>query len=201
MKHFALASVLAGLLVATPAVLLGGDVQAPVRVPMNCTRGPDDVVFRAVANFPESPPSGSTFTVRIDSESSGLISHVGLNYIHGMTTVYVVPPGLRYVEGSARVIPGTGTVNARPGAHARHESGRIYLVLPARIENGTSFTPPSLAFDLYAEAAPGTRLALAFAHYEVVANAFLIGDLHTDCEPVPKPYRIGVLRIDPPAEP
>ena len=159
MKHFTFASVLAGLLAATPAVLLGGDIEAPVRVPMNCTRGPEDVVFRAIANFPESPPSGSTFTVRIDSESSGLISHVGLNYIYGMTTVYIVPPGLRYVEGSARVIPGTGSVNARPGAHARHQAGRIYLVLPARIENGSSFTPPSLAFDLRAEAAPGTRVA------------------------------------------
>jgi len=201
MKYFALALIGVGFLVTSPHAALAADVETQVRVPMKCSRGPEDVVFRAVAVYPNAPPMGSIFTIRLDSEPSGPIEHVGLNYIHSMTSVYVVPAGLRYVNGSAHVVAATGTRNVRPGARAWQEAGRGFLFLPARIKSGTSFTPPSLAFDLRADAAPGTRLALALGHYSVVANAFLVGDLRTDCDPVAAPNRIAVLRIDPPVEP
>jgi hypothetical protein len=168
-----------------------------VKVPMVCTRGPDDTAFNATATMPASAAIGSTFTVRIDSHPSGVINHFGLNYIYGMTTDYQVPAGTRYVEGSARVVPGTGSANALPGARATHESSRIRMVLPAHIANGSSYTPPSLEFDVKVDAPVETRSALSFLHYEVVANAAIVGDVHTSCDPVRKPYHLAMVRFEP----
>ena len=147
--------------------------------------------------MPATAPIGSTFTVRIDSHPSGVINHFGLNYIYGMTTEYLVPAGTRYVEGSARVVPGTGTANALPGARAIHDAARVRLVLPAHIPNGSSYTPPSLEFDVKVDAPVETRSALSFMHYEVIANAAIVGDVHTSCDPVRKPYHLAMVRFEP----
>ena len=55
-----------------------------------------------------------------------LISHFGLHYIHNMTADYAIPTGTTYVEGSARIVPGTGTANARPGASVTHDASGIH---------------------------------------------------------------------------
>ncbi len=168
-----------------------------VQVPMRCTRGGDDTVFRATVTLPPSLPSGSTFTVRIDSAPSGRVSHLGLHYIYGMTTQYLLPAGMHYIEGSAQVVPGTGTANVRPGARAWHAASHVFLKLPAHVANGDHYTPPSLQFAVQVEEPAGMHVALAFVRYEVMANAILVGDVRTDCEPVPAPYRLATLRVEP----
>jgi hypothetical protein len=173
----------------------------PVRAPMVCSRGPNDAAYTAVLTMPASAPTGSAFSVRIDSLSSGIISHTGLNYIFDMTTDYLVPTGTTYVEGSARVVPDTGTQNVRDGAKAWHDAAGIHLALPAHIPNGSSYTPPSLEFSVKITAPAGSNIAIKFSHYEVTANAFLVGDVHTTCDPNPKPYALAVLHVDPAVTP
>lgn len=170
-----------------------------VKAPMVCSRGPSDSAFRVALTVPASAPSGSTFTVRIDSMPSGIISHMGLNYLFDMKTDHPVPSGTTYVEGSARVVPDTGTSNVREGARAWHDAGGVHLALPAHVANGSSYTPPSLEFALRITAPAGSDVAVLFSHYEVKANAFLVGDLRTVCEPKPKPYALAVVHVDPPA--
>jgi hypothetical protein len=170
-----------------------------VTAPLVCSRGPEGQTFRAVVTLPVSQPTGSKFMVRIDSFSSGRISHLGLKYIFDMATEYRIPAGTKYVEGSARVVPNTGTANARSGARAWHDAAAIHLLLPARVENGGSYTPPSLEFQLEITAAAGTELMLKFSRSRVSANVFLLGDVHTTCVPKPRPYTIGKTRAVPPA--
>jgi hypothetical protein len=170
-----------------------------VRAPMVCSRGPRDTAFAAVLTMPTSAPMGSTVTVRIDSMSSGVISHVGLNYLFDMTTDYPIPPGTTYVDGSARVVPGTGTANVREGARAWRDAGGVHLALPAHVPNGSSYTPPSLELTLRITAPAGSDVAIAFSHYEVKANAFLVGDVRTVCDPKPKPYALASIHVDPAA--
>lgn len=172
-----------------------------VTAPLECSRGPETQALHAVVTMPAHRPPGSTLRIRIDGWPSGKISHGGLNYIHDMTTDYLLPAGTRYLEGSARVLPATGTANAREGARVWRDGGRIRLRLPAKIKNGSSFTPPSLEFAVEIQAPAGTLLSLQFDHYEVTANVFLLGDLQTICEPRPKPYTIGVTRVDPKQSP
>jgi hypothetical protein len=181
----------AGLATVTPP--------APVRVtgPLVCSRGPSAQSFQTVVTMPSSLPAGAVLGVQIDGVPSGKISHMGLNYIHDMTTEYLVPAGTRYVEGSAHLVPGSGTPNVRAGARAWGARGVIHLVLPAHVENGSSYIPPSLAFDAQITAPAGAVVSLKFDRYEVTANVFLLGDLHTVCGPHPRPYTIGVTRVAP----
>jgi hypothetical protein len=151
--------------------------------------------------LPPSAPAGSTVTVRIDSLSSGLISHFGLSYIFDMTTDYPLPVGTQYVGGSARIVPNTGTANVRQGARVWYDTAGIHLALPGHVTNGSSFTPPSLEFSVKLAAPVGSEVAIKFSHYQVTANAFLVGNVHTTCEPKPKPFTLAVVRIDPPASP
>ena len=196
---------LVGILVAVVPVVLFSTVSfgasMSVKAPMVCSRGPSDTAYTAVLTMPASAPSGSAFTVRIDSMSSGIISHTGLNYIFDMTTDYLVPTGTTYVEGSARVVPDTGTQNVRDGAKAWHDAAGIHLALPAHVPNGSSYTPPSLEFSVKITAPAGSNIAIKFSHYEVTANAFLVGDVHTVCDPNPKPYALAVLHVDPAVAP
>jgi len=166
---------------------------------MVCSRGADETAFTASVTMPEAMPSGATFTVRIDSHPSGEISHFGLNYIHDMTTQYLLPRGIHFVEGSARVVPDTGTANVRTGARAWHEAARIYMTMPAHIANGASYTPPSLEFSAQIDAPTGSHVAVEFARYEVIANALVVGDVRTECEPTAKPCRLAMLRVEAPA--
>jgi hypothetical protein len=168
-----------------------------VTAPLACSRGPEGQRFRAVVTLPATQQTGTRFTVRVDSFSSGKIAHFGLNYIFDMVTDYGIPAGTRYVEGSARVVPGTGTPNARAGARAWYDGTGIHLLLPARIGNGGSYTPPSLEFQLEVTAAAGTELMLKFSRSRVSANVFLLGDVHTTCVPRPAPYTIGRTRALP----
>jgi len=165
---------------------------------MRCSRGDaKNQAFNAVVTFPSSVSEGSTVTVRIDSVPSSKLSHFGLNYIWDMTTEYVIPDGATYVPGSAHIVADTGTANVRTGASVAQFGRRLRVVLPAHVANGSTYTPPSVEFALRIDAHGGTPLALAFAHYEVSANVFLLGNLTTTCEPNPNPYPIGMTLVDP----
>jgi hypothetical protein len=167
-----------------------------VKAPLVCSRGPSTQSFNAVVTIPSSRPTGSTLKVRIDGVPSGKISHAGLNYIHDMRTDYLVPAGTSYVKGSARLVPSTGTPNVRADARAFRDAGGIHVLLPGHVENGSSYTPPSLEFEVEIGAPAGTFLSLKLDRYELMANVFILGDLQTICDPRPKPYSIGVTRVD-----
>lgn len=179
----------AGALLAatlTTATNLGA-ATSTVMVPIVCSRGPSGQSFHAVVTMPATQPVGSRFTVRIDSVPSAKLSHTGLNYIFDMATDYVVPTGTTYVDGSARVVPNTGTSNVRPGARAWHDAAGIHTLLPAHVDNGSGYTPPSVEFELEVTAAAGTALALQLGQVRVAANVFLLGDLRTTCTPTAAP--------------
>jgi hypothetical protein len=166
-----------------------------VRAPMVCSRGPGDQAFVASVTVPPTAAHSSRYTIRIDGFQSDKIAHFGLNYIHDMTTDYALPPGATYVSGSARFVPGTGTPSVVAGAQIAYENGLIRMTLPAHVRSGSSYTPPSLEFQLEASAPPGASLPLAFARYRVTANAFLVGDVSATCEPVPKRYTLATTLV------
>jgi hypothetical protein len=183
-------------LVATRAT---GAQPADVRVPMVCSRGPDDQAFTATVHMPRTSARGTTFTVRVDSRPSGRIAHFGLYAIFNMTTDLRLGPGARYVEGSARLVPGSGTRNVASSARVWHDDAGIHLGLPARVENGGSYTPPSFTFDVVVDAAEaaGAAVAVRFVHYHVDADVFLLGRIRTTCEPRRGPATIGLTRVEP----
>jgi hypothetical protein len=115
-----------------------------------------------------------------------------------MSTEYALPPGATYVPGSARLVTGTGTPNVAASArvaYEAYENGLIRLTLPSHVPSGSSYTPPSIEFQLEAAAPPGTSLPLAFSKYQVTANAFLVGDVSATCEPVPKRYTLATTVV------
>jgi hypothetical protein len=186
---------LTGLAIA----LLPGSALAGARAvsaPLVCSRGGGQT-FKAMVTLPASQATGSRYTVRIDSFSSGKVAHFGLNYIFDMATDYRVPDGTRIVAGSARVVPNTGTPNVRGGARVWGDAGGVHLLLPARVENGQSYTPPSIEFQLDVTAAAGSELLLKFSRCRVSASVFLLGTVHTTCVPTPAPYTIGRTRAIP----
>jgi hypothetical protein len=192
---------LAGGAVASAVALAqrpGDTVTIAVETPMFCQRGPD-ARFSARVTLPASAATGSQVGVRIDSVPSGRIDHLGLFFIHDMTTDYLVPVGTRYVEGSARVVPETGTANVQADARAWADDAGIHLALPVRIENGSSYTPPSLEFAVTVEAPEGALVPLQFDRSSVAADAFLVGTLVTRCEPRPRPFTLATLRVEGPA--
>ncbi len=161
---------------------------------MRCTRG-DDQAFFAIVTVPAIAPSGSLLHVRIDARPSGTINHFGLHFLHDLTTEYLLPEGAAYIEESARLVPGTGTANILGGAKLERSGRALRLILPAHVPDGASYTPPSIEFDLRITAAPGSALAIQFTGFQLVANAILIGDVTTRCEPVPNPYVIGTTFV------
>jgi hypothetical protein len=173
------------------------DAATGVKVPIVCSRGPSGQTFAAWVSVPSVAAEHATYRVRIDSVPSERLSKTGLNYIHGMWTDYVVPAGARYVEGSAHLVPGTGTANVRAGARVWHDRGTIHMWLPAHVPNGSGYTPPSVEYDLEVLAPAGTSLPLAFARYRVSANVFLLGDLDVTCEPSPRPYPLARTVVTP----
>jgi hypothetical protein len=185
----------------TASVLLVGTIALGAAtdrtVPLTCTRGPDGQSYRHVVTMPASQPIGSTFTVRIDGVSIGPISHFGLRYIHNMTADYTIPAGTTYVEGSARIVPETGTQNVRAGARVTHDASGVHMLLPAHVDNGGTYTPPSIEFQVRVVGPAGTVASLGFAGTGVDASAAIIGDVHTACAPNPKPYTIGATTIEP----
>lgn len=149
----------------------------------------------AVLHLPKEAPTGSTITVRIDSFPSGKISHFGLHYIYDMATDYPLPRGTSFVPGSARVVPGTGTENVRASARIWHDAAGIHTLLPTRIDNGKSYTPPSFEFQLRIDALAGDSVAVEFSRYEVMANAFLVGNVKTTCTPGARPYAMSRVLV------
>ncbi len=166
-----------------------------VRAPLQCSKGGGGTFFTAAVTAPSTQREGSTYTVRIDSFGSGEISHVGLHYIHDMATDYLLPAGAEYVSGSAHFVPDTGTANVRAGARVWYESGMLRVVLPARVDNGSRYTPPSVEFQLRVTAASGSRLSLRLAQVRVVANALLLGDQRTVCNPNPRSYVLATTQV------
>lgn len=166
-----------------------------VTVPLTCNKGPSGQVCRVNVNLPSTVEEGATFTVRIDGNNSGKISHTGLKYIYNMTTELRLPDNASYVAGSGRIVPDTGSANARPGARVTQSGRTIAMVLPAHIEDGQDFTPPSFEFKLTATGTAGSKIVQKFNQYRVTANAIIIGDVQTVCDPNPKPYSIGTTTI------
>jgi len=176
---------------AAPAA---ADHVAPLLV---CSTGPSGQRFNVGVTLPDQVEPGSTYSVRIDGVSSGKISHFGLNYLHDMTVEYVLPATASYVEGTAELVPGTGTANVLVGPRLSHRAGVVTMVLPGHVDEGTSYTPPSIRFQLRATGAPGSQAAVSFRQFRLTANAFLVGEVHVSCEPTVKPYPIGTTRILP----
>jgi hypothetical protein len=170
-----------------------------VRLPMTCSRGPATQYFVARVSAPTVAAQGSTYTVRIDSTPSGDIRHAGLNYLHAMATDYTIPEGTSYVEGSARVVPASGTDNVRAGASAWYGRGAVHLLLPAHVHD--PYTPPSLEFSVKVNAPPATSLTVKFAEHRLLANVFLLGDLHVACNPKPESSAIATTVVSGPAAP
>jgi len=160
-----------------------------------CSRGPAGQRFHVSVTMPSSAPAGSIYAVRLDGVSSGKISHFGLNYIHDMTVDYVLPAGASYVEGSARVIEGIGTANVLAGLRLSHHAGVLTMVLPARVENGSEYTPPSVRFQLRAIGQPGTWAAVSLRDFNLTANAVVVGDVGVACHPAMSPYTLGTTLI------
>jgi hypothetical protein len=164
-------------------------------MPIVCNQGPREQRFNVAVTLPDSVESGGVYAIRIDGYDSGKISHFGLNYLHGMTVEYVLPSGTSYVEGSARLVPGTGTANVLEGARVWQRNRVLTMLLPGHVENGSSYTPPSIIAQVRAVGATGSSAVLGFNHFGLQANAFLVGDVSVSCDPTPRPYPIGTTRI------
>jgi hypothetical protein len=186
--------IVASLGVASPV-----GAESTVRAPLQCSRGPGGQFFTASVTAPSSQPEGSTYTVRIDSVPSGEITHTWLRYVHDMATDYLLPAGTVFVPGSAHFVPRTGTANVLPGARVWHENGLLRVVLPAHVDNGSGYTPPSVELQLRVTAARGARLSLKLAQVRVAANVLLLGDVHTDCNPDPRSYVLATTVVTPAA--
>ena len=186
-----------GAVVPLALVALAGptaDASTQARVPLVCSRGGDQT-YMAHVSVPGEAAEGGVYTVRVDGHNSGAISHTGLNHIRDMTTEYALPPGTSLVEGSLKVVPGTGTPNVAAGAKVVHDGGKIRMLLPGKVEAGWSFTAPSFELQVKVNAKAGASLPLQLLQYRVTANAFLVGDVHTTCDPHPKPYAIGTTKV------
>jgi hypothetical protein len=169
----------------------GAESVAPLLV---CSRGPGGQRFHAGVTAPSHADAGSIYSVRIDGVDSGEISNLGLNFIHDMTVDYLLPAGA-YVDGSAQIVAGTGTANVRAGAGLSSRGGTLEMVLPAKVENGTRYTPPSMQFQLRAIGPPGSPVVVSFSRFRLRANAIVVGDVDVSCEPTPKPYPVGTTLI------
>jgi len=184
----------------TVLLTYGGQAVAQrLAVPLACSRG-DDQRFNVTVTLPARAEAGSTYAIRLDGTSSGKISHFGLNHIRDMTVEYVLPRESSYVDGSAQLVPGTGTPNVVASARLRHKNGILTMALPGRVLNDTEYTPPSIRFEVRAGGAPGSAAVLSLNQFRLTANAFLVGDIAISCDPRPKPAPIGATLITPPPQ-
>jgi|SRR5579859_4875326 len=191
---------LAAALAASGSSIAFARADAPPRVviPIECSHGPAGQHQEVAITSPASVRPGQTYTVRIEEGPSGKISYTGLHYIFDMSYDWLIPSGTRLIEGSAHVVPNTGTPNVRPGARVFRTGDSVRLVLPAHVEDGSSYTPPAFEFELIVTATPGATLRHAFSQYRVTANAFLVGNVETTCQPVPQPFTASVTRVEQP---
>jgi hypothetical protein len=189
-------SIVAGPVIACTATfarVTGASDANVVRLPMTCSRGPAAQYFTAHVSAPAQATPGSTYSIRIDSLPSGDIAHVGLNYLYDLATDYAIPTGTAYVDGSAHIVPNSGSENVRAGASVWYALGLIHLFLPAHVHD--PYTPPSVEFSVRVNAPPTTLLALKFAQHRLVANVFLLGDLHVTCKPTPESSTIATTVV------
>jgi hypothetical protein len=96
-----------------------------VNIPLKCSQGPDGQTHGVVVTVPEAAAPGSKYTVRIDGVDSGKISHIGLRYIFDMQSQWLIPAGTEYIEGSARVVPDTGSPSVPAGLYAGVDEARL----------------------------------------------------------------------------
>lgn len=164
------------------------------KAPLVCTRGGDQT-YQVTVTAPDRVAQGGSFTVRIDSFPSGKIEHTGLLHLRDMEAEYAIPAGSKYVDGSAKLVPNTGTANVAKTAKVFHEKGVVHLLLPAKIEAGGSYTPPSIEFQLSATTAPGNDLVLKFQRYSVTAHAVVVGDVKAVCEPKPASFPLFTTTV------
>lgn len=186
----ALCALGAGL--AIPARIFAGS--KTVKAPLTCTRGGAQT-FSVVVSAPDRIAQGGTYTVRLDSFPSGTIDHAGLRHLHDMEAEYLLPAGTKFVEGSARIVAGTGSANVEKTALVWHWNGVIHFKLPAKVRNGDGYTPPSVELKLVATAPPGSELPLKLLRYTVYANAIVVGDVKAACEPSPSPYVLSSTTV------
>jgi hypothetical protein len=168
-----------------------------LKAPMVCSRGPDEQYFETRVTIPKAAPAGSVYTVRIEAATSPKISGIGLNYLHDMVTDYFLPQGTSIVPGSPHLVEGSGSENVRGGARVWFERGYVRLQLVGHVENGSTFTPPGLEFQLRVSAAPGASLPLRWVRHKVTANVFLIGDLDISCSPKSGALTLGTTVVTP----
>jgi hypothetical protein len=181
------------------AVILGtlgvAGAVTQVSAPLVCNRGPSGQRFKVGVTLPATAEADEVYSIRIDAYNSGKVSHFGLCYLHHLTVQYLLPRNVSYVEGSAKLVPGTGTQNVLAGARVWHDAGIVTMQLPGRVENGTDYTPPSIVVQVRATGAPGTPAVLGFTRFALQANAFLVGDVTVTCDPTPHPYPLGATMI------
>jgi hypothetical protein len=175
--------------------LAGAVAATRASAPLACNQGPKGQHFDVAVTVPERVEAGRVYTIRLDGYNSGKISHFGLNHLHDMTAEYILPAGVAYVDGSAKLVPGTGTPNVLVAPRVSHRAGVVTMRLPGKVENGTDYTPPSLTLQVRAIGAPGSTAVLSLGRFQLKANAFLVGDLDVSCDPTPRPYPIGATLI------
>jgi hypothetical protein len=180
---------------AALASLAGKAAAERVSLPLLCSTGPNGQRFNVNVTLPRSAEIGTVYEIRVDGSSSGKISNFGLNYIHDMTVDYLLPASLEYIEGSALLVPGTGTPDVLPGARVFHRGHVVTMVLPGKVVNGADYTPPSFSVKLRASGSPGDAAVVAFNRYQLTANAFLVGEVAVSCDPTPKPYPVGTTMM------
>lgn len=186
------------ILAGAIALVSTAESATAVSVPLSCTKGPSGQKAEMLVTVPSSIEEGGVLTVRIDGKNSGTVSHTGLRYIHDMTTQVLIPNGTAYVDGSARIIPNTGTANVRDGARVGKQGGIVTLVLPGHVNDGDNYTPPSFEFKVKVSASAGSTIEQRFWQYKVTAKAIIIGDVLTVCDPTPKPYTIATTTVTAP---
>lgn len=163
------------------------------RIPLECSRGKKHQIYEAAVAFAPQTQLGSRFTVRIDGASSGKLQNKGLKYIFDMTTDFRLAGPASIIAGSPRILPDTGSANVREGARIWSDSREIHLQLPAHVEKGDAYTPPSIEFDVDASGAKGAEFEIQFDRYWLRVRAVLLGELKTVCNPTPRPYTLATI--------
>ena len=146
---------------------------------------------------PASVAPGSRYRVRVDGVDTGKISHFGLSYIFDMESQWPIPPGTEYVDGSAHIVPGTGSANVRPGARVVVREREASTWFSRRTSTTASaIRRRRFEFDLAVVSAEGAAITQRFAGYSVSVHAAIVGDLRTTCEPTPKAFPVAVTRVE-----
>jgi hypothetical protein len=69
------------------------------------------------------------------------------------------------------------------------------MTLPARIDEGTAYTAPSVTFKLRASSTPETSAVVVFKQLRLRANAIIVGDVDVSCDAAVKPSILGTTTV------